>query len=549
MGSADQRATARSVLLLLLAVFTGTMCGLPDNTDSECEFQTTSALARGATFALGGTPEGDAMVEQHDIAPLRHGVDGRWYSWFGVGQALVGVPFYGVGRLLDAAFPELESRHGQTTHYGVERSEYFAHLLVGWRNPLLSALTGWLVVLVLLELESSRRSAWLAGMSYGLASFAWAQARSTLSDVQATFFLFAACALLLSIRRKTREDNVPPRGDLLCLGLCLGMAFLTRSLTAPALAVVGLAAVSVAGPLARARGIGPVLADAAWAAAPAIVCLAFYLWTNTDRFGDPFESGYGEPLADGRFFSHPIPLGLAGLLLSPGKGLVWTAPLVLLAPLGAWRAWRSRERLFPLLLVGTVLSVFLPVSMMSGWHGAWTYGPRYVLPALPFLWVAAWLAFDGAPKPRRLAFGALAVLGIATSLPAALVDQETHQELAVAAAEIEWADTLDPALAPGPRGEVLFQNVQWDWRLAAPWAHWRILRHRLARQGETFSSRELFFLDRDETLTLSHDRQRGFRHLAWVDLKQRLDGPGWVGWLISISLLVAGAFTARRALA
>ena len=186
--------------------------------------------------------------------------------------------------------------------------------------------------------------------------------------------------------------------------------------------------------------------------------------------------------------------------------------------------------------------MFLPVAKMAGWHGAWTYGPRYVLPALPFLFAAAWLAYDRAGTGMRFAFLALTALGVVTSLPAALVDQQTHQELAMSAARLERdpADVPDASLPPAVREEELFQKIQWDWRFAAPWAHWRILRHRVAGGEDRFSSTQLFFLDEDAPLTVSHDRQRGFRHLAWVDLSKRLDGPGWVGWLLSFALLAAG---------
>ena len=57
------RFVALSVFMVLLAAFTATFSGLPDNPDAEVEFQTTSALARNGTLALGGTPEAQAILE------------------------------------------------------------------------------------------------------------------------------------------------------------------------------------------------------------------------------------------------------------------------------------------------------------------------------------------------------------------------------------------------------------------------------------------------------------------------------------------------------
>ena len=49
------------------------------------------------------------------------------------------VPFYLAGRGLAVLWPSIEERHAATERMGVARSEYFGHLLVGWRNPLLGA--------------------------------------------------------------------------------------------------------------------------------------------------------------------------------------------------------------------------------------------------------------------------------------------------------------------------------------------------------------------------------------------------------------------------
>ena len=573
------RVTARSVAAILLAVFTLTMTGLPEHTDSEAEFQTTSALARGATFALGGTPESDAMVANRDVAPVRVGADGRCYSWFGVGQALAAVPLYYVGALVARAAPGIEEAHAETTYLGFRRSEYFQHLLVGWRNPLLSAATAWLLTLVARRLGVRRRVAWLAGLAYGLCTFAWPQARSTLSDVQATFFLFLAFSLLVRAREDYERTRRPAPLDLLLFGAALGGAFLTRVITAPAILVLLVSAFAVA--LRGARLLGArarPLADAAWAVGPAAGAVLLFLALNQVRFGDPFESGYGAPMAGGKFFSHPPHHGLAGLLISPGSGLLWLAPGVLLAPFGvAWARARG-ERLFPLTLLGVVVAVFGPIAFTATWHGAWTYGPRYVLPALPFLWVAVALAlqsFEERPVARLVALFLFGV-GLVTNLPGVLVDHMTHEHLADQAAELEWHAELEAqGLEGGNRAAARFELIQWDLRFAAPWAHWRIFRDRVSgvcsvdpdasRWGpsaprEVYRAGELFFLDGDAAgvelhpdrdwirggAAVDRDRDRGFRHLAWVDLARRLGGSSWPAWFALFGLLTAGVLLAAR---
>jgi len=569
------RLIARSVLFLTLAVYTATFGGMPDSTDGEIEFQTTSALARRGSLALGGTVESDLILEwvgsHPEGAPVRPGVGARAdgnYAWFGVGQAAAALPLYAAGHLVGQVLGGLQEAHRSGDYYGRPSSEYFKHVIVGYRNPLLSALTAWLLVLVVRRLGTPRRLAWLAGLSYGLTTFAWPQARSSLSDVQGTFLLFLAFHLILRIREHFERLERPSDWELVGVGAALALTFLTRVALFPAALVLAAAAEVVlwrghsrlsasrwtpAGP-ARVGGRRSMLL----VIGPLVVGLAIFLGTNQWRFGNPLDSGYGE--VTGGLFGASMPMGVAGLLFSPGRGLLWMAPLLVLAPLGLWRLRADGERMTGRVLAALALAVVLPVAGMQGWHGAWTYGPRYLLPLLPFLWVAVAASLSWAEDAvlgRVLAVG-LVGLGLMVQLPAVLVDHNAHQDLAVQAARVEWPDELlseeaartggTGELSPRDLEELRFERIQWDWRFAAPWAHWRILRHRTAGFEGDYPVREIFHVDDDKLLNLSHPRDEGFRHLAWVDMVERLGGPRWPGVLLVLALAIAGMVLSQRGL-
>jgi hypothetical protein len=555
------RLLAVGVALMLLGLLTLVMCGLPDNPDAEVEYQTTRSLALGQGLAIGtDTPEGAGIVAAR--FDVRQGVDGRFYSWFGLGQALVGVPFFWLGRGLAELFPTIAELHRESPpHYGVQRSEYFEHLAVGWRNPLLGALTAGILVLTSRRLGASRISAGFGALAYALCTFALAQARATLSDVQATFLLFLAFALLVSARDAYLRFERPRRRVLLLLGLCLGFAVLTRVAALPAVLVLFSATlfVTVAGrrrlwssPLLKLRpGFFGATEDISWVSLAAGLCAALFLATNQLRFGSLLETGYGEAVGSGTFFSYPPLLGLAGVTLAPGKGLFWLAPGILAAPFGFLA--RRHDRLLWLTVLGVLLGVFALVIPTQTFHGAWTFGPRYVLPTLPFLWLGTILALHGALKLggwRRLALLGLFGLGLAANAPAVAVDQHTYHDLAQQGARLAWPD-LDQG-SPWEQDNQRFVAIQWDWRFAAPWASWRILRHRIAHRdsasAESFPADEIFLLESTQRLTPEHARDRGFRHLAWVDLEERLDGRAWP--LVSLMLLavLAGAVLFSAAL-
>ena len=542
------RRAAWSAALILLAVYTATFTGLPDVPDSEAEFQSPSALVRNGSLALEGTPEARALTETgFGVAPGAGRGAGHVYSRYGVGQALAGVPLYLAGRALAQAWPQIEQRHAASEAYGYPRSEYFAHLLVGWRNSLLSALTGLMIVLTAARLGASTRCAWLGGLSYGLCTFAWPQARSTLSDVQATFLLFAAFHLFVKVREQRKQSGAISPWSLAAAGGALGGALLTRIAVLPAVLVLGavgcflLASKSESNPRAARRAllalIVPLLASAAVLVALDVV-----------RFGHPLRTGYGVSLDpdDGFFVASPLP-GLAGLLVSPGRGLLWMAPGLLLLPSALRAASRVGETFWIWTLATIALSVLVPTAYLRGWHGAWTFGPRYVLPLLPFAWVGIALALESSRESRTVRFAAIVLFaaGFIVQLGAALVDHATHTDLAMQAARVEWPD--EPGIPQREQEERRFERLQWDWRFAAPWAHWRIFSHRAAGSSEPFSARSLYATRTDAALAVTHDRERGFRHLAWVDLAERLGGPRWLGFVVCGLLAGLGLALGYRA--
>jgi hypothetical protein len=537
------RLLARAVFLLALALYTATFVGIPDNHDAEVEFQTVRSLYHHRNMALSGTPEAQIIIDaRFDVREGAGDRAGKYYSWFGVGQALVALPFFALGHGLAQLFPEIQALHETTTHYGDPRSEYFEHLLVGWRNPLLGALTALLVVLAARRVGVSRPSAFFAGIGYALCTFAWPQARSTLSDVQASFFLFLSLHLILLFRETFERYHQPRLLHLAALGASLGLAFLTRVVVAPAIAVLLVLFVLV---LWRARHSAGKpsrrVLELCAASVPALACVALFLVVNLRRFGDPLETGYSDAVFSGTFFNfHPL-LGLKNLLVAPGKGLVWLAPPILLALFGIVRLWRRGDRL---VLFGGLLfacAIVAPIMIAETWHGAWTYGPRYVLPLLAVLWlfVAQGMDLLAQRLHGRLVIALLFLFGLLANLPGVLVDHMTHQELALQAMRIEWPDP--PGTSELERDNQRFQRMQCDWRYAAPWAHWRIFRHRISAQDESFPVRELFFLDSDARVTPARERDKGFRHLAWVDMNRRLEVPSWPAWVLCLGLLVLSA--------
>ena len=80
----------------------------------------------------------------------------------------------------------------------------------------------------------------------------------------------------------------------------------------------------------------------------------------------------------------PFGLGLGGLLTSWGKGVLWYNPILLLTvPVIPWfirrHGWRSA------FFIAIPIVYVLLYSRKQGWYGGNAWGPRYLVPTLPFL--------------------------------------------------------------------------------------------------------------------------------------------------------------------
>lgn len=145
---------------------------------------------------------------------------------------------------------------------------------------------------------------------------------------------------------------------------------------------------------------------------------SFFEWTRFGKLG----GGYG-----GETFAYPFFTGLLRLTLLPNKGLLWYAPLAILAVPG-FVALRRRDARLAFALAVSALALLLSASAWWAWDGQAGWGPRLLLPGLPCLVALAGVAFSGCGRAWRLAGagtlalgGAVNALGVFVPFPAVYV--------------------------------------------------------------------------------------------------------------------------------
>ena len=256
------------------------------------------------------------------------------------------------------------------------------------RQVLMPTLTG-----LAHDAEHLTRIALLAAITYGLATGVWSTASLAMWTHTPAVLGFAVVLWALTT------------GRVAVAGAAAAAACVSRPATAPAVAVLGLYLAhralrdgwDSAGAGERRMDVFRFSAVAAFTGLTGVL-YNYWLFNNAVG-GAPFRMPRDvEELGTG-MFTGSLSIGLAGLTVSPSRGILIYSPIVLAAVHGAVRAWRSRldadrtsgpfGRADALLLARysslAALAILLTYSKFSMWWGGHGYGPRYLTDAMPFL--------------------------------------------------------------------------------------------------------------------------------------------------------------------
>jgi len=268
-----------------------------------------------------------------------------------------------------------------------------------------TAWTAALVAAYVRRLGGSGRAALLAGFAYGLATPAWVYGSLAYGHQVTAWCGFLGWMILTASRVE--------RAGAVVAGLAAAWASVVELQAAPISAILGLLA------LRRLRG-GRLALFVVGAAIPT----AILAWYNVICFGSPLEAGYFHHATPQFAAVHnPVnPLGLAGLdpvvarelVVGSRRGLIWFAPIVILAPPGLLLLGLGRKRW---LEAGTAAAIVLAVYFVNvaypEWTGGWSTGPRLLTPALPFLVALAAACWAGGGRVVQAVAWLLAVVGFA----------------------------------------------------------------------------------------------------------------------------------------
>ncbi|MAG70464.1 MAG: glycosyltransferase family 39 protein [Vicinamibacterales bacterium] len=331
------------------------------------------------------------------------GVDGRYYAPVGLAHPVFGIPFYVASRLIQRV---------SGVHIGKPETLDKAAVVVG--SAVAAALCAPLAFLFAWRLTGSMTGSLTAAFGLAFGTTLWPYSKFGFNAPLATCGLLAAtlCSWI-----GVREERP---AVLVVGGAFLGAALLTRHEMGVMAIPIGGWIVALSWP-SRAR----ILRRCALFGAPIAVAVGMWMWYNAARFGHPFDTGL---LRDPNVrFDAPLWVGLHGLLASPGRSLFLYAPITAVGAL-ALRRLATHDRSTALLFAGQAVTLVLLIARMHQWDGGESYGPRYLVPVLPYLTmpVAALFPLQPGAAWRWILPGTLA-LSVLVQLPGVLVDYSKIQ--------------------------------------------------------------------------------------------------------------------------
>lgn len=403
-----------------------TFSGRFHSIDEMSTFVTTESLAKHGSLAVEQMRWAAGWLPPQNL----DGQDGYYYSKKGVGISLLAVPFYALGLLLPGI--------------GLVQTVMLTGLV-------LTVGSATLLAAILRRLGYSQLVSWAVAAIFAVATPAWHYSR-TIFDVPATTFcwLLAFWALLVS-----------PQSPIWAVvaGTALGASVLMKSSN-----VVGVAVFVILG---LGLGIANTRQSKTFLLVPLILFAALVAGLNWLRFGNPLSTGFG---ADrGEWFIFDYGASLPAYIFSPGKSIFVFAPPLLAALLGLPLFWRH-QRKAAFLPIALSIANFLLYGGWFAWWGPWSWGPRFLIPLVPFLLLPLAELLTRPGRLLKIATMLSVIAGVAINGMSVMVDPTDYLATLLRRGIIELATIWSPALWP-PMGHLLALydgtvNVDIAWSLS-----------------------------------------------------------------------------------
>ena len=311
---------------------------------------------------------------------------GHQYSKYSPGMPLAEIPFYAVGLLLTGIFPNIPA-------------DYLTMFTTSMTNVVISAL--WVLFFYFI----------IQSFNYPPSTTKWLTGAFALGTMVLPYSGYGYPEPLVGLGLLIATHNLIKRHPSPILaGIGLSIAILTKFYTLVLLPI----------PLLYMRRNQYSKSLILIFLSPIVAACLLIAYHNHLRYGNILLTGYHlDILAQKGGYLAFIPTqfftAFYGLLFSTGRGLIFFFPLICLLPI-AYHKFKSSHPNEARLFLGFISTLFIILLPMIDWHAGSSWGPRYLLPILPFC-IFPLGALADIKWTRRLT-----VLGFFVQLPGTLMN-------------------------------------------------------------------------------------------------------------------------------
>jgi Dolichyl-phosphate-mannose-protein mannosyltransferase len=216
----------------------------------------------------------------------------------------------------------------------------------------------------------------LATLCLALTTYFWTYSRNLYDGVLCATLLTLSFFLLLTYRQTNKLWYL-----FVCF-ICLGFAFITR--ISMILAILVTCAYLL---IAYRSTVATRIQEFFLAGLTFSPFIIWQCWYNYLRTGIFYQSPVQTAAyADNNALDGNILVGIAGVLISPGKSILIYAPLLIMSAFLFKKFYQEHHK--EAIYIGALTIIWLVVhSRLRSWYGAWGWGPRHYITILPLIFL------------------------------------------------------------------------------------------------------------------------------------------------------------------
>jgi len=269
----------------------------------------------------------------------------------------------------DLTLDDFDDNHYVWWRNTLSNEETFTFLFYG---PLITAISTAILFAICRTYNFSIKIAITVAFLYGFTTMAWAYSSTAMSVI------LVSMTVLLSFyfyRKFVKNQNF---SSLIFCGFSLGASVLVRY---DSFIIVVIMLVFLIGTILKNKS---KLKNLTCLLIPLFFCAIIFMGINYIQFGTFLEYSFKTESGYGLGPTYPIHAGVFGLLFSPGAGLFIFSPILFTIFVSFFDFYKKDKSSF-LIFSAYLVSMLVFFGNLETWHGFVSWGPRYLLPVIPFL--------------------------------------------------------------------------------------------------------------------------------------------------------------------